>query len=197
MIQVGITGNIGSGKSTVCRLFELLQVPIYRSDEQAKYLMETSVQVREALCQQFGDEVFLGQALNREYLAKKVFSNPSALAALNGIVHPAVFADYREWISQQKAPITLKEAALLVESGSYKDLDVLILVSAPEELRLKRAMERDNKTRETILARMKHQLQESELRTYCQYEIINDGSQPVILQVAAIHQQLLQRSASN
>jgi len=195
MIKVGITGGIGSGKTTVCEIFERLGVPVYYADKQAKYLMETDKKLREAIRQLFGDEAFDAENnLNRAFIAGIVFKDEEKLLALNALVHPAVKADYDSWnaiLARKEYPYSLKEAALLVESGSYKDLDKLIVVSAPLEDRIKRVMARDNITAEQVKARIDAQLPESEKVKLADYVIDNNLIMELVPQVGKVHLDLL------
>jgi dephospho-CoA kinase len=195
MIKVGITGGIGSGKTTVCEIFERLGVPVYYADKQAKYLMETDKNLREGIRQLFGDEAFDAENnLNRAFIAGIVFKDEEKLLALNALVHPAVKADYDSWnaiLARKEYPYSLKEAALLVESGSYKDLDKLIVVSAPLEDRIKRVMARDNITAEQVKARIDAQLPESEKVKLADYVIDNNLIMELVPQVGKVHLDLL------
>jgi dephospho-CoA kinase len=195
MIKVGITGGIGSGKTTVCEIFERLGVPVYYADKQAKYLMETDKNLREGIRQLFGDEAFDAENnLNRAFIAGIVFKDEEKLLALNALVHPAVKADYDSWnaiLARKEYPYSLKEAALLVESGSYKDLDKLIVVSAPLEDRIKRVMARDNISEEQVKARIDAQLPESEKVKLADYVIDNNLIMELVPQVGKVHLDLL------
>lgn len=195
MIKVGITGGIGSGKTTVCEIFERLGVPVYYADKQAKYLMETDKKLREAIRQLFGDEAFDSENnLNRAFIAGIVFKDEEKLLALNALVHPAVKADYDSWnaiLARKEYPYSLKEAALLVESGSYKDLDKLIVVSAPLEDRIKRVMARDNVSEEQVKARIDAQLPDAEKVKLADYVIANNLIMELVPQVSKVHLDLL------
>lgn len=195
MIKVGITGGIGSGKTTVCEIFERLGVPVYYADKQAKYLMETDKKLREAIRQLFGDEAFDAENnLNRAFIAGIVFKDEEKLLALNALVHPAVKADYDSWnaiLTRKEYPYSLKEAALLVESGSYKDLDKLIVVTAPLEDRIKRVMARDNISEEQVKARIDAQLPEAEKVKLADYVIDNNLIMELVPQVSKVHLDLL------
>lgn len=195
MIKVGITGGIGSGKTTVCEIFERLGVPVYYADKQAKYLMETDKKLREAIRQLFGDEAFDSENnLNRAFIAGIVFKDEEKLLALNALVHPAVKADYDSWnsiLERKEYPYSLKEAALLVESGSYKDLDKLIVVSAPLEDRIKRVMARDNVSEEQVNARIDAQLPDAEKVKLADYVIANNLIMELVPQVSKVHLDLL------
>ena len=197
VLKVGITGGIGSGKTTVCKLFEQLGVPIYYADDRAKYLMQHEHYLIDLIKQNFGAEVYdNGGVLNRRLLAEKVFNNTEKLALLNSLVHPAVFRDTERFVEQQQIknlPYAMKEAALLVETGSYKSLNKLIVVTAPLELRIQRVAARDGATRDEILARMRNQLPEEEKIKLADYIITNDKDEEHLKQqVLNIHQQLLE-----
>jgi len=197
MMQVGITGGIGSGKTTVCLLFAALGIPIYDADAAAKRLMTEDDVLQKQLIELFGEAVYVGHELNRPWIAEQVFNNKNLLEQLNGLVHPAVARDTIAWTSQQNAPYVLKEAALLIESGSYQVLDKLIVVSAPEELRISRVMARNQITREEVLSRIQNQLPEAEKLQMADYIIINDGEHALLPQVLDIHQKLLKLAATS
>lgn len=140
---VGITGGIGSGKSTVAELFKILGIPVYDADSRAKVLMASDQQLIDLIINQFGERAYQDGVLNRQYLAEKVFANAAETAKLNAFVHPVVARDFKLWTSNQKTIYVLKEAALLFEAGSYQELDMTILITAPVELRIKRVKARD------------------------------------------------------
>lgn len=195
VIKVGITGGIGSGKSTVCKMFEKLGIPVYYADERAKYLMQHEHHLIDEIRKTFGADIYDNGSLNRKLLSERVFNNSSKLQQLNALVHPAVFRDTEEWVEEQKAlkvPYVLKEAALLIESGSYKNLDRLIVVSAPLEIRIKRVIDRDHSTREEILARINHQLPDEDKMKLADYVIENSGDLKYLeQQVLEIHKKLI------
>ncbi len=195
VIKVGITGGIGSGKTTVCKMFEDLGVPVYYADDRAKYLMQHEHHLIDQIKKHFGDDVYDNCRLNRKLLAERVFNDKEKLALLNSLVHPAVFRDTERWVEDQrekKVAYVLKEAALLVETGSYKALDKLIVVAAPMDVRLQRVSERDHAETEDILARMRSQLPEEEKIALADYVINNnDGLESLKAQVLAIHEQLM------
>ena len=193
-LEIGVTGGIGSGKTTVCKLFAVLGIPVYYADDRAKALMIENDQVRNKIKKYFGqDTYFKNGKLNRAYLANIVFNDKQKLEKLNSIVHPAVGEDSEQWHNQQRGvPYTIKEAALMIESGSYKTLDKLILVTAPEGLRVKRVMERDNIEADAVYARMRNQMSEEEKLKFAGYVIKNDGGHSLIKQVWNIHQKLWQ-----
>lgn len=186
MLKVGITGGIGSGKSTVSKIFELLGVPVYNADERAKILMNTDEEIIEKIKNLLGEESYDNEGkLNRKYIASIVFNSKDKLRRLNEIVHPAVKRDFEKWVkaNEGKYDYVLKEAALLFETGSYKDLDYTILVSAPEEMRINRVMKRDNVDRESVLARMRNQLDEDKKIEMADVIILNDYTFSLIRQV--------------
>ena len=195
MLKVGITGGIGSGKPTVCQIFEKLGVPVYYADQRAKELMEDDKQLASDIRREFGDEVYDAEGhLQRKLLAEMVFSNEEKLLKLNSLVHPAVFRDNQSWnevLAKKGYPYTLKEAALLVETGSYLMLDKMIVVSAPEEDRIKRVMERDGVTAEQVKARIKAQMPEEQKVKYADYIIFNDLIMELVPQVTKIHIDLM------
>ena len=197
-LRVGITGGIGSGKSMVCSLFEVLNTPVYYADVRAKALMTEDPVLVARIKSLLGEEAYLADGtLNRPYISALVFRDKEKLGALNAIVHPAVFEDCEQWQnSQQQAPYTLKEAALLFESGSNKGLHKVIVVTAPLELRIQRVMSRDNTSREAVLDRMKNQWPESEKIKVADFIINNDGVQLLIPQVWQLHRELLKLSAT-
>ncbi len=193
MLKVGITGGIGSGKTTVCKIFETLGIPVYYADDRAKWLMTHDPELVEAISNTFGQAAYSPEGqLNRAYLAKVVFGDAEKLAQLNALVHPAVFRDGSQWHqSQTGAPYTLREAALLFESGSYRAIDKMIVVTAPQEIRIKRVMERDQVTADAVLARIEKQWPEEEKVKRADYVILNDGERLLVPQVLEIHRSLI------
>lgn len=192
MLKVGITGGIGSGKSSVCKVFEVLGVPIYYADDRAKALMVNNAELVAGIKARFGEAAYNNGQLDRAYLAEQVFNNKEALAALNGLVHPVVAKDAELWHNEHlNAPYTLKEAALLFEAGSYKQLDKIIVVTAPKDVRIERVMKRDGVTAEQVEARMDHQWSEEQKVALADYIIANDGQHELIDQVMQLHHELL------
>ena len=192
-LKVGITGGIGSGKTTVCKIFETLGIPVYYADDRAKALMTEDEKLIAAIKNIFGEEAYLpDESLDRKHIADIAFHNPLKLKELNAIVHPAVLEDGNRWHAQQKdAPYTIKEAALIFESDSYKNLDKIITVFAPQNVRLERVILRGgNLSKEDIEARMAKQLPEEEKMKRANFIIYNDGEQALIPQVMKIHQLL-------
>ena len=157
MMVVGLTGGIGSGKSTIAKAFAALGIAVFNSDEQAKALIANNAQVKKRIIAAFGEEAYQNGEYNRAYIAQIVFNNSEKLAILNGIVHPALAKYFKRWAKEQTSPYVLKEAAILFESGSYKDCDYIITVTAPEEVRIARVMARDHCTEAQVRARMAQQ----------------------------------------
>jgi dephospho-CoA kinase len=191
MLRIGITGGIGSGKSIVARLFAALGVPVYDSDSRAKHLMAHDPQLREQLVAAFGPETYSAEgALNRVHLAQRVFKDAAQVAQLNGLVHPRVGQDFEAWVAAQAAagqPYILKEAALLYESGAYRQLDRIITVFAPPEVRAVRILSRDaHRTPADVQAIMNQQLSDEQKLQRADYVIYNDDSQLVLPQVLAL-----------
>lgn len=173
MYKVGITGGIGSGKSTVCRLFEQNGIAVYDSDARAKALMAEDATLREQLVAAFGAECYNEQGLNRAYLAGRVFGDEVELRRLNGIVHPAVKDDFRRWADAQRGAYVVLESAILFESGFDAEVDTTLAVMAPMEERLRRTAERDGTDMEAIKRRMEHQLSDDELHARAARTIVN------------------------
>lgn len=195
MMIVGITGGIGSGKSTACQIFNYLGIPIYDADSRAKFLMEHDQQLVSRIKELLGTESFDSNGrLNNLFVAEMVFKNPKLLAQLNALVHPAVASDTFEWIQEQASPYVIKEAALLFESGANQSMDAVVVVQADEQIRIKRVMLRNKITEEQVKDRIKRQMPESEKLRLADYVIENDGSKSLIRQVLDLHQTLLNRS---
>jgi len=193
MLKIGITGNIGSGKTTVSKIFEVLGIPVFYADDEAKKVMVNDVILIDELKQTFGAaSYFEDGALNRKYIAGIVFNNDAELKKLNAIVHPAVFRAFDSWVLQYpNAPYILKEAALLFESTSFKMCDKSIMVTAPLEMRVKRVTQRDGLTKDEILSREAKQFSEEKKLELADYAIKNDNSELVIPQVLALHEKFI------
>ena len=195
VLKIGLTGGIGSGKTTVAKIFELLEIPVYYADEASKHLYHTNKQLMTALKSHFGEDIYTDEELNRSKLAAIVFNDPAKLQLLNSLVHPLTITHAKEWMAKQTAPYIIKEAALLFEAGTSRDLDYIIGVSAPQHLRIKRVMDRENVTREEVIKRMKRQIDEEIKMMLCDYVIKNDEQELVIPQVLKLHEQLLKIAA--
>jgi len=190
-LRIGITGGIGSGKSTVAKVFEVLGIPVYYADEAAKRIMNEDEPLKQLIIQHFGAATYKNNLLDRQYLASQVFDNKEKLELLNSLVHPATIRDSLAWMLKQTAPYAIKEAALIFESGTQDQLDYIIGVSAPAPLRILRAMKRDGSSRDQVLARMSKQIQEVIKIRLCDFVIYNDEQQAVIPQVTKLHDQLI------
>lgn len=189
--KVGITGGIGSGKSTVSKLFEFLGIPVYYADDEAKKLMVEDQNLIQELKDTFGKETYKDGKLNRAYLANLVFKNEKLLEKLNSIVHPALGRHYEQWHSDQiNVPYTIKEAAILFEMGAANHMDKVITVFAPAKLRINRVMERDKVSKESVEDRISKQMPDEEKVKKADFVILNDGSQSLIAQIIGIHKVL-------
>lgn len=192
MKKIGVTGGIGSGKSTVCKVFEVLGIPVYYADVEAKRLMQHNHLLKIAIREHFGHEVYDSDGnLDRMFLAKMVFSDKDKLALLNSLVHPVTIRDAELWAERQDAPYVIKEAALMFESEAFHYVDKVIGVSAPEPLRIKRTMNRDLVERGEVIRRIKNQMDEETKMKMCDYIIFNDEQQAVIPQVLELHEEIL------
>lgn len=192
MLRIGLTGGIGSGKTTVARVFETMGIPVYYADDAAKRLMNNDPALKKALIDLFGELCYKDGTLNRPYLASLVFQDPQKREQLNQLVHPATIADANDWLSKQNAVYALREAALLFESGAAEGLDYVIGVSAPTAIRIKRVMQRDQLSEEDVKKRMATQLQDTIKLKLCDFVIINDDRVALLPQVLSLHEKLTQ-----
>jgi dephospho-CoA kinase len=193
MLKIGITGNIGGGKTTVSKIFEVLEIPVFYADDAAKKAMVEDIVLIDAIKSAFGNEAYFNDGeLNRKHIASIVFNNETELTKLNSIVHPAVFRAFDTWVSAIKeAPYVIKEAALLFESTSYKMCDYSIMVTAPLELRINRVLKRDGLTRTEIKSRNAKQFSEEKKTRLADFVVRNDDTELVIPQVLELHKQFL------
>lgn len=192
MLRIGLTGGIGSGKSTIAAVFETLGIPVAYADQEAKRLMNEDAGLRDAIIRHFGAGAYSGPALNRKYLAERVFTDPARLELLNSLVHPVTIREGERWMQhlQDHHPYAIREAALLFETRAAGHLDFIIGVYAPAPLRIHRAMQRDHATREDIERRMRNQIDEDIKMRLCDAVIRNDEQTAVIPQVLALHERL-------
>ncbi len=190
MYKVGITGGIGSGKSTVCRMLAERGVALYNADSRAKELMASSESLRRALIENFGAETFTAEGLNRQYLAARVFNDAEQLRLLNSLVHPAVVADFEAWAEEQEGQYVLFESAILFEAGLEDRVDSVVAVMAPESLRVERVMARDGHTREQVVARIKNQMSDDERSDRSKYSIVNIDFEDLEEDVEQLHRRL-------
>ncbi|HTH82203.1 MAG TPA: dephospho-CoA kinase [Mucilaginibacter sp.] len=194
MLKIGITGNIGSGKTTVSKMFEVLGIPVFYADTAAKDIMTTDAELIAGIKATFGNASYFDDgSLNRKHIANIVFNDDKELAKLNALTHPAVFRAFDAWVPAIKnAPYVIKEAALLFESTSYKMCDYSLLVTAPLDVRIERVIKRDHITRAEVEAREAKQFPESKKRELADYIIENDETQLLIPQVLKLHEQFIQ-----
>lgn len=191
MLKIGLTGGIGTGKSIVAEVFKLLGIPVYVSDKEAKRLMIESDEIRTSLIDRFGIDVYTeNKTLNRKYISGIIFNNPKALQDINAIVHPAVRNDFEYWSEKQQSPYVIQESAILFDTGLYKNFDKIICVTADEELRIKRVMDRDGVDANAVKERMKSQLAESVKIEKSDFVIYNN-SDLILPQIIEIHKELL------
>jgi len=194
MLKIGLTGGIGSGKSVVAQIFEVLAIPVYYADQAAKHLMNTDVDLKNKIIQAFGAAAYKEGNLDNTYLGSIVFRDPEKLALLNSFVHPVTIRDAEKWMQKQSAPYVVKEAAIIFEAGLEKNYDYIICVTAPESLRIERVLERDHTTAEKVRQRMKQQMDDQEKISRSNFVINNDGAHAVLPQVLEIHKILLENS---
>ncbi|MCP9199751.1 dephospho-CoA kinase [Gramella sp. GC03-9] len=188
---VGLTGGIGSGKTTVAGFFRELEIPVYIADDAGKRLMETSEDIREKIVSLFGEAAYNGKQPDRKFIASKVFNDQEQLKKLNEIIHPAVESDFRDWVSKQEAEYVIYEAAILFETGSYKKCDFSILVTAPQKLRIERLQKRDQSTKSEIKQRMDNQWSDEKKAELADFLIKNEDLKDTRLQVEHIHNKIL------
>ena len=189
---VGLTGGIGSGKTTVANFFKELGIPVYIADTEAKALMNRSIVIKRKLIALFGENAYQEGKLNREYLSQKIFNDKDLLQKMNAIVHPKVASHFKRWVKKQDAPYVISEAAILFENGSYKKYDYIITVTAPEQVRLKRVMSRDNSSEKKVKSVMDNQWKDAEKIKLSDFVIQNINLEEAKAQVQQIHKKLLQ-----
>lgn len=194
MLKIGITGGIGSGKTTVAKVFEVLGIPVYYADEAAKEIMHKNELLKQRLIFYFGQATYVDGNLNRKHLSSIVFADKEKLELLNSLVHPVTIADAEQWFKRQQSPYVLKEAALLFESGAAEGLDYVIGVTAPAPIRIKRVMDRDGVTADEVKKRMLNQIEETIKIRLCDFIIHNDEQQMILPQVLKLHEELLRRT---
>lgn len=196
-IKLGITGGIGSGKSLVSRLLESMEVPVYISDTETKELMVTNLSIREELIALLGEGVYIDGVLNKTLLASYIFTNPEHAKQVNDIVHPRVKIDFIRWVqSHVEVPIVAIESAILIEAGFAGEVDVIVMIYAPEEVRIERAVKRDSTSREWIERRIRSQMSDEEKRKQADFVIVNDGETPLIPQVLELINLLSSKEAT-
>jgi dephospho-CoA kinase len=197
LLKIGLTGGIGSGKTTVAKIFEQLGTPVYYADMRAKSIIEEDEMVRNAIISNFGEQSFVDGKYNRSYISSIVFNDAEKLLQLNQIVHPAAIADAAEWMKKQNAPYVIKEAALLFESGSHKHLDKIIGVTSPTHLRMKRTASRDQISEEEVMKKIALQMPNEEKMAKCDYIVTNNEKELILPQVLKLHEAFISLSISN
>jgi dephospho-CoA kinase len=190
MLKIGLTGGIGSGKTTIAAIFETIGIPVYYADDAARRLMNSNTELRDTIIRHFGEATYRDGELDRKYLAGIVFNNKEKLALLNSLTHPVTISDAAGWIARQEAPYVIKEAALLFESGADENLDKVIGVFAPQPLRIQRVMERDGLPATEIMKRISRQMDEEMKMKRCDFVITNNEQALVIPQVLELHAKL-------
>ena len=189
-ITVGITGGIGSGKSTVCEIFRVLGITVFEADKVARNLMNENSVIRQNLVEWFGNEIYSENQLNRKLLAELIFNNNSLLNKVNSLVHPIVREEFVKWKNSQNTVYSVYEAAILFESGFYKLMDYTVLITAPQQIRINRVMARDNLSQDQVLARINNQWTDDEKRKLATTVIINDNKNLIIPQIIEIDKKL-------
>ncbi|MFZ6051116.1 dephospho-CoA kinase [Halocola ammonii] len=187
---IGVTGGIGSGKTVVCKVFQSLGIPVYNADDRAKALYTESEELKSKVIKHFGGDVYKDGELQPQVLSKIVFDNQEKLELLNSLVHPAVAQDFKKWIEKQNASFVIREAAILIESGSYRDCDKIITVEAPEDVRISRVIKRNGVTEEDVRKRISRQMTDKERREFADFVIDNSGEKMLIPQVMEIYKKL-------
>ena len=195
MIKVGITGGIGSGKSMACEIFSRLGVPVYNADSRAKWLMNNNIPLKQQLIAHWGNQVYKNNQLDRSFLAGIIFEDKTAIEFINSLVHPAVRIDFQKWCSLfvDKAYV-IQEAALLFESNACKDIDIMVAVFSPENIRIDRVCKRDHVSKEQVIQRMNNQLSDEDKVKRSEFVIYNNEEQSMLEQVVKLHQILISRS---
>ena len=194
MLKIGITGGMGSGKSTVAKVFETLGIPVYYADDAAKRILNENEELKAQIINYFGQDSYNENGLNKSYLASIVFNDREKLDLLNSLTHPLTIADANAWFEKQKSPYAIKEAALLFESGAAEGIDYIIGVDAPRAIRIRRIMQRDQLTASEIEKRFSKQLQDDIKMKLCDFVIKNDEQQLVIPQVLALDKKFREES---
>ena len=190
MKRIGITGGIGSGKSFIATIIERMGYPVYYSDVRSKELTNIHPVIRQGLIDLAGENVYFGGELDKKVLATAIFSNDELRLKVNQLIHPIVRQDFEDWAKAQSSDLIFNEAAILFETGAYRNFDATILVYAPEELRLKRVLKRDIITKEEVLARMNNQMNDNEKRKMTSLQILNDGESPLLNQLEEVIERL-------
>jgi dephospho-CoA kinase len=191
MKRIGLTGGIGSGKSFIAQIIEHMGYPVYYSDARAKELTKSNPSIKTGLISLFGEEVYEGNKLNAKLIASKIFHNDELRKKVNELIHPIVRADFENWALNQNSELVFNEAAILFETGSYRNFDAIVLVCAPIELKIERVMNREKSSREAVLERMSKQWSDEDKMKLTDYSILNDNQNPVLIQLETIINDLM------
>lgn len=194
---VGLTGGIGSGKTTVAQIFKSLDVPVYNADEEAKLLMQNSTAIQQELINLLGEDCYINGQLNRSFVASRVFTNPRLLEKINAIVHPKVAAHFEQWCSNQNAPYVIKEVAILFETNTQHLFDFIITVTAPVETRIQRVMDRDHKSKKEVMSIMNNQLPDSDKINQSNFVIFNEKISDLEDKSVLIHNKITNKLENN
>jgi len=198
VLKIGITGGIGSGKTTVCSVFKSLGIPVYHADERARYLTETNLNIRQQIIRMFGTKSYNESGYNSKYIAGLVFNDSKLLDNLNAIIHPYVYRDFKNWaLNYTDTPYIIEEAAILFESGANKNMDHIIFIDSPLELRLKRVVKRDKMSREIVFKRINQQWLADKIRQLADWNIINNDKELILPQILEIHDRLMKLALAN
>jgi dephospho-CoA kinase len=193
MKRIGLTGGIGSGKSFIAQIIEHMGYPVYYSDARAKELTKSNPSIKTGLISLFGEEVYEGNKLNAKLIASKIFHNDELRKKVNELIHPIVRADFENWALNQNSALVFNEAAILFETGSYRNFDATVLVCAPTELKIERVMNREKSSREAVLERMSKQWSDEDKMKLTDYSILNDNQTPILIQLEEIINNLLSK----
>jgi len=191
---LGITGGIGSGKSVVCRVFSILGAPVFSADDEARFIMERDNNIMNEVEKVAGEKVYENGILDRRKLAHIIFRDRNKLAAVNRIVHPAVFENFRRWKERNKSPLVIFESAILFESGSYKYTDRVLNLNAPVEIRIKRVMERNRLSEEEVVERINNQWSDEQRTEMSDYNINNSGKEMILPSILRIYREMISLS---
>lgn len=184
--RIGLTGGIGSGKTTIAHILEAMSYPIYYSDLRAKFLSDEHPVIRQGLIALLGEESYIDGTLNRVYVSERIFSNPDLRLKVNEIIHPIVRKDFDDWAAQQTSPLIFNEAAILFETGAFQQFDAVLLVCAPTDVRIQRVMLRDHCSKASVEQRIKSQWTDDQKRKLTKYCVENNGEKPILVQLEKI-----------
>lgn len=190
MKKIGLTGGIGSGKTSIAQILAAMSYPVYYSDQRAKFLSDENPAIRNGLFDLFGDEAYIDGTLNRVFVSERIFSNPDLRLKVNEIIHPIVRKDFDDWAAEQTSSLIFNEAAILFETGAYQQFDAVLLVCAPEAVRIQRVMLRDHCSKASVEERIQSQWTDAQKRSLTKYCVENDGRQPILIQLEKILKEL-------